>query len=671
MYRIILYSLLFFTCISLQTFAQEDVEIDEAILEQMRKMSLEEILDVKISIASQTPLSMREAPGILTLITKEDILNCGARDLMDALNLLVPGFHFMQSEFGPIGIGVRGLWAYEGKVLLLIDGIECNEDGFSSVILGNHFLLENVDRIEIIRGPGSVIYGGSAGLAVINIITKKPEQLEGGYAGLQVSRMYETFSHRNLSFGTGKKFGELGLSLTGYFGEGRLSDRDYIPYFTGVSSLETQKIKFNPVNLNFNLNYKGFDFRSIFEKQYLYYSFPINFTSFYLQAKYDYQVSEDFNFTVKIDEKIQKPWRFESRGLLPVNGELIDTTYRNHKTTRGTKISASALWEFFENTHFLSGFEFFNINVDSDLADGYIEIPLGNNEYDANLNNYVAFGQIMYLPELVNLTVGGRIEHSSIWGTYFVPRIALTKIMGSFHIKAMISQAYRNPSGRYFNEKIKPEKGMNYELEAGFQITSSNFIVLNLYDIHYKDIITVKPDSSFYDFPYGNLDKIGSRGIELEYKMIKNRFNLGFNLSYYTITENTLELFKAYQDDDDILGFPSLKINSFAGIKFSENVSINPSITYIGSRYGYIKGFFPTSQNEQMRHILKKFDPTFIVNLNFRTKDIFTPGLQLDLGVNNLLNSNYEYIQAFRGNSAPLPAPSTSIIFRALYEFSY
>lgn len=654
---------------SIKTTAQE--EVDEDILEQMRKMSLKEILDVKISIASQTPLSMREAPGILTLITKEDILNSGARDLMDALNLLVPGFHFMQSEFGPIGIGVRGLWAYEGKVLLLVDGIECNEDGFSSVIFGNHYLLENVDRIEIIRGPGSVIYGGSAGLAVINIITVKPDQLDGGYAGIQVSRMFETFSHRNLSFGAGKTFGEIGLSLTGYIGEGRLSDRDYIPYFPNWTSFETQKIKFNPINLNFNINYKGLDFRSLYERQYLYYSFPINFSSYNFQLKYDYRISEKLNITAKLDEKIQKPWRFESSGQIPINGSLVDTIYRNFKTTQATRLSAFTTWEFLKNTHLLSGFEIFNIEVNSSLRDGYYEIPLGNNSYDANIRSYVAYGQIMYLPELVNITIGGRIEHSNIWGTYFVPRIALTKIFGPFHMKGMISQAYRNPSGRYFNEKIKPEKGMNYEMEAGYQITQSNFLVVNLYDIHYKDVITVKADTSIFDFPYGNLDKIGSQGIELEYKILKNRFNFGLNLSYYRITENTLELYKVNPNEKDVLGFPSLKMNAFAGIKFAEGLSINPSLSYIGERYGYIKGFLPTAPNEPITHVLKEFDPTIIINLNFRTHDLFLSGLQLDLGVNNLLNSNYEYIQAFRGNNAPLPAASTSLTLRAMYELTY
>src|SRR5437867_483520 len=116
-------------------------------------LSLEDLMNVKISIASIKELAPRESPGIVTLITKEDIKNLGARDLTDVLRM-VPGFDFGIDVEGVVGIGVRGNWAHEGKVLLLIDGQEMNENLYSSIQAGNHYSLQNVDRIEIIRGPG-------------------------------------------------------------------------------------------------------------------------------------------------------------------------------------------------------------------------------------------------------------------------------------------------------------------------------------------------------------------------------------------------------------------------------------------------------------------------------------------------------------------------------------
>ena len=85
---------------------------------------------------------------------------------------MVPGFHFGVDVTNVVGVGVRGNWGHEGKVLMLIDGMEMNENLFSTLQFGQHYNLQNIEKIEIIRGPGSSIYGGFAELGVINIITK-------------------------------------------------------------------------------------------------------------------------------------------------------------------------------------------------------------------------------------------------------------------------------------------------------------------------------------------------------------------------------------------------------------------------------------------------------------------------------------------------------------------
>ena len=109
---------------------------------------------------------IRETPGIITVITEEEIQQSGARDIIDLFQLLVPGFGFGVDVEGVVGIGVRGLWAHEGKVLFMVDDQEINEGMFGTVQLGNHFSLENINRIEIIRGPGSAVYGGFASVAL-------------------------------------------------------------------------------------------------------------------------------------------------------------------------------------------------------------------------------------------------------------------------------------------------------------------------------------------------------------------------------------------------------------------------------------------------------------------------------------------------------------------------
>ncbi len=123
--------------------------------------ALQEALNKKVNVSSKKPLSLRETPGIVSVVSAEEIANAGARDLIDVLRM-VPGFEFSTDIEFQVGLGIRGNWAIEGKALLLLDGIEINETLYQNTQLGNRFPVDQIERIEIIRGPGSAIYGGTA-----------------------------------------------------------------------------------------------------------------------------------------------------------------------------------------------------------------------------------------------------------------------------------------------------------------------------------------------------------------------------------------------------------------------------------------------------------------------------------------------------------------------------
>lgn len=176
-------------------------------------LSLEELMDVNVSVASQTPMTNREAPGIITVITQDEIKKSGANDLLEILKK-VPGFDFGVDIQGVVGIGVRGNWANEGKVLLLWDGLEMNEDLYSTLQFGGHYSTEMINRIEIIRGPGSAMYGGNAEYAVINIITNNNAELNGVLASVSNSLMSKTFGSRGVSCAAGKSLGETHINLS-------------------------------------------------------------------------------------------------------------------------------------------------------------------------------------------------------------------------------------------------------------------------------------------------------------------------------------------------------------------------------------------------------------------------------------------------------------------------
>ena len=166
--------LLVFLCFS--SFSQ-DLDSLMNLKAFTEESDLQKILNKNVAVSTQK-LTTRETPGIISVVTSEEIQNSGARDLIDVLRL-VPGFDVMQDLQFVMGIGLRGSWANEGKVLVMMDGQPFNELLYQTVAVGNRFSVDAIERIEIIRGPGSAVYGGSAEYGVINMITKAAGSLNG------------------------------------------------------------------------------------------------------------------------------------------------------------------------------------------------------------------------------------------------------------------------------------------------------------------------------------------------------------------------------------------------------------------------------------------------------------------------------------------------------------
>jgi outer membrane cobalamin receptor len=131
---------------------------------------------VLISLATKSEETEEEVPSVISVMTEQDITRWGCRDLSDILRL-VPGFEFGIDVQALYGVGFRGIWAHEGKVLVMINGLTVNCFGFGN---GNYFgtiPASMIEKVEIIRGPGSSLYGAFAEIAVVNIITKSKESL--------------------------------------------------------------------------------------------------------------------------------------------------------------------------------------------------------------------------------------------------------------------------------------------------------------------------------------------------------------------------------------------------------------------------------------------------------------------------------------------------------------
>lgn len=160
---------------------------------------------ISIATGSQQPIA--RAPAVATVITAQDIQAMGATDLDQVLES-VPGLHVsLSSQANNPLYGFRGIVSsYNPQVLMLVNGIP-----ITSVFLGNRsqawggMPLENVARIEVIRGPGSALYGADAYSGVINVITKTAADVKGTEYGLRVG----TFNTRDGWIQHGGKLGEI------------------------------------------------------------------------------------------------------------------------------------------------------------------------------------------------------------------------------------------------------------------------------------------------------------------------------------------------------------------------------------------------------------------------------------------------------------------------------
>ena len=222
------------------------------------RASLEETLNLKTAVASRLDFSAREAPGIVTVITRAEIINSGARDLVDALRL-APGIDFGVDVESTLGLGVRGNWAYEGKLLLIVDGQRYNEPFLGTVQL-RRIPVEQIERIELIRGPGSAVYGGFAGLGVIKIDTRAGRALDGGKAAASYGRMARGGSAAGLSLAYGKTSAEHEFSVQAFSAGMDRSDRRYTDFNGGSYNMKGAS-GLRSGNLNIGVKTPWFDAR--------------------------------------------------------------------------------------------------------------------------------------------------------------------------------------------------------------------------------------------------------------------------------------------------------------------------------------------------------------------------------------------------------------------------
>ncbi|MCK5323839.1 MAG: TonB-dependent receptor plug domain-containing protein, partial [Desulfobulbaceae bacterium] len=153
----------------------------EIVPTDMTELSLEELMNIEITSVSKKPEKLADAAAAVFVVTREDIRRSGVTSIPEALRM-APGINVARIDSNKWAVTSRGFnGRFANKLLVLIDGRSVYTPSFSGV----HWevidiFLEDVDRIEVIRGPGATLWGANAVNGVINIITKHAADTQGG-----------------------------------------------------------------------------------------------------------------------------------------------------------------------------------------------------------------------------------------------------------------------------------------------------------------------------------------------------------------------------------------------------------------------------------------------------------------------------------------------------------
>ena len=183
--------------------------------DELFSLSLQELVNFQITTVSKRKESINEAPGVVSVITSEDIQSYGATNLKDVL-LRQPNFYIFDSAtFKASGAMMRAgaTQHLNNHVLYLINGrpIRESQNGGLHTDINLLFPLEIIERIEVIRGPGSVLYGSNAYSGTVNVITK--ENTEKFYGSVQSQNGSNAYGAHQASLG-GQINKDINMQLT-------------------------------------------------------------------------------------------------------------------------------------------------------------------------------------------------------------------------------------------------------------------------------------------------------------------------------------------------------------------------------------------------------------------------------------------------------------------------
>lgn len=658
------------------SFAKEDESTkdnDMKKIDKYFKMDLMELLNVEITAAGKKREKISDIPASVVLVTREEIETYGYQTVAEVLEN-IPGI-YVTDDYMHKNIGVRGFWSQipNRSTIILVNGIPIREELISASYLENiNVPVEAIDKIEVVRGPMSVIYGNGAFFGVINIVTNQTSRRGPGNI-VSVSMGSE---------GTKKLF----LRSEGQSGDFHYTFNSSLFLTTGLDV---------PMEEIGGPDYAGLTTNHQLERRDKYFNISGNFKNFTFNASYSetrkelevvlpsvsdgsLTVFKDMRFVLGYEKSYSQKLRLEAKFLYFVNSNNWDYDWAfpdsYNYNDNGSSGYKGQLTLFFTPTPRMSltiGADYLRV---FEIYNNYTLALFGLNDIKHHLadRNVMTtrslFTQLSYqLAKNVRIVAGVMLEQVPEYtleeqigdlangslpttrATYdrtdveFIPRLALIYSPNERHaFKLLYGKSINRPS--FFQNMdllitpelppLEPESIQTVELNYTGQLSSKLTVNLSLFNNRMDKLIfrSIFAYGDTVDFFYLNLGEMVTNGVELT-MTVSPAHNLYLELSgTYQKTEDKRP---GYEDIEpgyspSVLGY--LKASYF----LNKHISLAVSGQYTDGMEAHWDDSIPGRLGE-------KTDGYFLLGANLRIRELLGTGLYLNLRVSNLLDTGYRY----------------------------
>ena len=525
---------LFFLCALTANMAQaqtvDSLTLGEVVVTGTRNATDVRHLPMTVSVIGREVLTAEHQPSVLPTVMREvPGLFITSRAMM--------GYGVSGGAAG--GINLRGITGGAGQLMVLIDG-HPQYQGIYGHPISDSYQTMMAERVEVLRGPASVLYGSNAMGGVVNIVTRRP----AGHCGTST----------NITLGVGS-YGTVQTEASNQVRSGRFSSsvaaqynrtdnhrprmgfEQYGGYVKLGYDINDHWNAYVDANITrFNASYPGAETSPLYDAEQWITRGVVSAAIENHYGKTSGALSVYSNFgRHKIDDGTADPTKPTAR------------YFRSKDVLTGVSWFQSA--QLFEGNRLTVGVDYMHIYGNayytSKATGDVMDTPnkQSGKSYRNEIAGYVDFRQDLI--DWLTVDVGARVDHHSVTGTEFVPQAGVVvRPIETGEVKAMVSKGFRNPTMREMylyppsNTDLKPERIWNYELSWRHRLSNVTYGA-NLFYLKGDNMIqTMQVDGKPRNV---NTGKIENSGVEFEFKYnIDPHFTLSYNSSSLHMTNKVI-----------------------------------------------------------------------------------------------------------------------------------